>query len=371
MAHDVPPRHRVAAVNHVVIAGGGLAGAAVAFALARAGERVTVIERNSGPSHKICGEFLSAEAQHYLTRLGLNPRALGGHIITQLRLIRGGRVVQCELPFRGLGLSRFVLDEALLHQAEAAGAEIRRGETVSQVSPEIRFLATGKHDIRPARRTLAAPPEDLVGFKLHLRLIPAQTAQLSGAVEVILFRGGYAGLQRIEDGRANLCLLVHRDRLAQSGGTWTTLCADLSRESPHVGARLEGAEPLFERPLSIARVPFGFIHQPEPGEAIFRIGDQACVIPSFSGDGMSMALHSAALAVRCYLSGESPTLYHHLLRADVAAPINRAMTLYRFGRGRVGQMALMQGLALWPGLMRRAALATRIAEPAWITDAVA
>ena len=358
-------------MNRVVIAGGGIAGAAAAIALARAGKRVTVIERSTGPSHKICGEFLSAEAQHYLGRLGLDLLALGGHIITQVRLVRGGRVVQTELPFRGLGLSRFVLDEALLHQAEAAGAEVRRGETVNQLSPEIRFLATGKHDIRAARRTLTAPPEELVGFKLHLRLTPAQTAQLSGAVEVILFRGGYAGLQRIEHDKANLCLLVHRDRLAQSGGTWPTLCEDLSRECPHLSARLDGAEPLFERPLSVARVPYGFIHQPEPGETTFRLGDQACVIPSFSGDGMSMALHSAALAVRCHVSGESPTVYHHRLRADVAAPINRAMALYRFGRGRLGQAALMQGLALWPGLIRRAALATRVAEPAWIADAAA
>ena len=340
-------------------------------ALARAGERVTVIERSTGPSHKICGEFLSAEAQHYLTRLGLDPLALGAHIITQLRLISGRRIVQTALPFRALGLSRHLLDDALLHQAAAAGAEIRRGETISQLSPDIRFLATGKHDLRPARRTLATPPEDLVGFKLHLRLTPAQTAHLSSTVEVILFRGGYAGLQLIEHGRANLCLLVHRDRLATSGNTWPNLCDDLCRETPHLRTRLEASEPLFERPLTIARVPYGFIHQPEPGEATFRLGDQACVIPSFSGDGMSMALHSAALAVRSHLNGQTPTDYHHRLRADVAAPINRAMALYRIGRGRLGQMALIHGLAVWPALMRHAAAATRVAEPAWIKDAAA
>jgi len=118
-------------------------------------------------------------------------------------------------------------------------------------------------------------------------------------------------------------------------------------------------------------VPYGFIHQPMPGETTFRLCDQACVIPSFSGDGMSMALHSAVLAVRCHLNGQNPSAYHHLLRADVEAPIHRAMALYRFGRGRFGRMALMQGLAWWPGLMRHAAVATRVAEPAWITDAMA
>ena len=353
-------------MNQVTIAGGGLAGAAAACALAEAGLPVLVLERSVGPTDKICGEFLSTEAQHYLARIGIDPVTLGGHVIDQVRVIRGDRVVQASLPFRGVGLSRRLLDEALLDHAARLGAEIRRGQTVSELSPDIRFLATGKHDLRTDRRTLQAPPEELVGFKIYLRLHRAERARLSGVVEVILFRDGYAGLQLVENDRANLCLLIHRDRLAAAGGTWPALLDDLLRESPHLRRCLDGGETLLDRPLTIARVPYGFIHQPRDDETVFRLGDQACVIPSFCGDGMSMALHSAALAARYHLEGRAPASYHRRLRADVRRPIRRAMALYRFGRTSPGQALLLMALHRWPGLLRVAARATRVSASALI-----
>lgn len=349
-----------------VIAGGGLAGAAAACGLAQAGRPVTVLERTTLATDKVCGDFLSSEAQHYLARLGLDPTALGGHPIDRVRLVRGALAIEARLPFRGLGLSRRVLDEALLRHAAAAGAQVRRGVAVERLSPSISFLATGKHDLRGDGRKLLTPPEELVGFKTYLDFSPAQRDALGSAVEVILFADGYAGLQLVEAGRANLCLLIHRDHLMRAGGTWPALLDDLRRLSPHLHARLSGATMLLARPLAIARVPYGFIHRPEAAETVFRLGDQACVIPSFAGDGMAIALHSAALAVRCHLRGVPPAEYHRLLRRDVARPIRRAGALYRIGRWRPGQALLMQALQLSPRLLARAAAATRITEAAWL-----
>jgi flavin-dependent dehydrogenase len=351
----------------LLIAGGGLAGAAAACALAKAGHRVRVLERSTGPADKICGDFLSVEAQHYLHRLGLDPLALGGHPITRVRVARGTRIAEAALPFQGLGLSRRVLDEALLHHAATCGADIRRGETVTRLTPDIRFLATGKHDLRAAPRRPRTQPEPLVGFKTYLRLSASAQTALTGTVEIILFADGYAGLQLVEGGVANLCLLTHRDRLAHAGGTWPALLEDLQRGSPHLSARLQSATALLARPLCIARVPYGFIHPATHGETAFRLGDQACVIPSFTGDGMAMALHSAALAVNCHLDGRRPEDYHRLLRRDVTGPIVRAGALYRAGRSATGQAMLMAALRAWPGLLRLAAAATRLPEPTWMT----
>ena len=83
-----------------LVAGGGLAGAAVAIDLARAGRRVVLIEREPGPHDKVCGEFLSYEACHYLERLQISPAALGAVQLHSVRLVQGHRPVTAKLPFR-------------------------------------------------------------------------------------------------------------------------------------------------------------------------------------------------------------------------------------------------------------------------------
>ena len=115
-----------------------------------------------------------------------------------------------------------------------------------------------------------------------------------------MFPDGYAGLRPVEGGAANLCLLVDRARLRDAGGTWDGLIADLRRREPHLAIRLDGAAAMSERPVSIYRVPFGFVHEPgsDHPDGVFRLGDQMGVIASFTGDGMSIALHSAADAAK-------------------------------------------------------------------------
>jgi flavin-dependent dehydrogenase len=126
--------------------------------------------------------------------------------------------------------------------------------------------------------------------------------------------------------------------------------------------RLCQAEPLLEKPISIFRVPYGFVHQHSAADHpdVFRLGDQAAVIPSFTGDGMSIALHSAAMAVKAYQANERARSYHERLRRDVSWQIARAGILYRIGRRHYGQRALLALAQVWPGALRLAAASTRI-----------
>ena len=55
----------------VAIAGAGLAGAALALGLAKAGARVALVDAGRFPREKLCGEFLSPEAWGALERLGV------------------------------------------------------------------------------------------------------------------------------------------------------------------------------------------------------------------------------------------------------------------------------------------------------------
>ncbi len=361
----------------IIVAGGGLAGAASACALAQAGQAVTLIERDHAPVDKICGEFLSIEAQESLAALGLDVAALGGHPIGRLRLIYGSAAVAVDLPFTGIGLTRKRLDAALLDHAQRAGVNILRGVAIKRVEAGAALaldladgtrleattllLATGKHELRGAARPVAAPG-DLVGFKMYFRLNPAARAQVADHIELFLFDRGYAGLQLVEGGVANLCLLVTRARLAALGGSWVALLADLQRETPILAERLAGATPLLDQALTIARVPYGFIHRPTEADPaqLFRLGDQAGVIHSFTGDGMAIALHSAALAVAAITNGEPSALYHQRLRRDIAGQITRASLLYRAQQSASAQRALFALAQRAPFALRWVARYTRV-----------
>ncbi len=349
-----------------VVIGGGLAGAAAACRLAQAGHGVTVLEREVGPAHKVCGEFLSGEALADLAFLGVDAASLGASPIGALRLVHRGRMVETRLPFAAAGLSRLVLDEALLRRAADLGADIRRGVRVRNLDEALAtggpvLLATGKHDLRGAPRA-AAEPEALIGFKLHFRLRPAQQAALAGHVEVVLFASGYAGLQLIEDGIANLCLLVDRSRFDAAGQTWPALLAALQREDPHLARRLDGANALWDRPLSIFRVPYGYVHTGPEQDGLYRLGDQAAVIPSFCGDGMAIALHTARLAADAVLGGRDAASYHRTMRREAGPPVRLAYGLYRATRSRAIRTAVMGVVGVWPGLLRGVARRTRVSS---------
>ncbi len=357
----------------VVIVGGGPAGASAAWSLAHAGRSPLLLERERAPRDKICGEFVSVEAQVVLRAMGIEPAALGAVPIDRLRLVHGSRVAETLLPFRAYGLTRRTMDAAMLDSAAAAGARIERGSAVRSIeggqiqtatgrmAPKAVVLASGKHDVRGARRVSRGTVDTLVGFKSYFSLSEQQHSELAGYIEVVLFPGGYAGLQMVEGGKANLCLLVEQ-RIFASIGSWPGLLDRLRSGSTHLAARLGGARELLDRPLTIAGVPYGFRHRPRRGHALnlYRVGDQCAVIPSFSGDGMAIAMHSGRAAAQAILSGQGAPSYHAAQLAHFRRQIAVGQALYRLGQPSVMQPLLVEAARRWPALARRLASWTRV-----------
>ena len=89
----------------IPIIGAGLAGSATAIHLSRRGQAVMLVEQHSGPRHKVCGDFLSAEALAYLRDLGLDLAALGALPLSTLRLAAGRHLVEVRLPFPAASLT--------------------------------------------------------------------------------------------------------------------------------------------------------------------------------------------------------------------------------------------------------------------------
>lgn len=372
--------------DEALILGGGVAGCAASIALARKGLRVTLIEREPAPRHKVCGEFLSGEALQDLHALGIDVTSIGAVPVDRVRLAAARRAAEAPLPFPAASLTRKALDTALIAQAVAAGVRVEQGRSVQTLARTTSgvwqatlddgstresatvFLATGKHDLRGYARP--EDPQRWVAFKMYFRLAPAQAAELACASELMLYPGGYGGIQPVEGGIANLCCVVQQPYLARAGNRWENFLAKMQRDCPHLAMRLAGAEPLLAKPIAITHIPYGFMRRTTE-EGLYCIGDQAAVIPSFTGDGISIALHTARCAVAAFLAAEPAPLFQAKLRSAMTAQ----MRLAEFAAGGLNhafaRAVLPFCLRVWPGVMRVTARLTRITQPAAVAPQAA
>jgi flavin-dependent dehydrogenase len=363
-------------VHDALVMGAGLAGSAAACLLARAGQDVLLLDRETGPHHKVCGEFLSVEAIAHLRDLGVDPVALGGVPIDRIRLVSGRIEAEARLPFGAVGLSRHALDEALIASAAAAGARVQRGVKILELDGRIArtshgdrtarhlLLATGKLPVR--ERGMASPgrvADGFVGFKMHYRLAPHAARRLAGPIVLVLFDEGYLGLQMVEHGCANVCLVLRRRQLSRIGGDWPALRDWLGRIDA-LRELLEGAEALFDRPLTIANLAYGApAHGSFDGE-VLRLGDQWGMTASLTGDGMAIALRSGFIAAQSLIAGGDAAAYHRRLDAAIRPQIGRAMLLQNALDRPLWRQAGCRAARLAPPLLTYAARATRL--PAWV-----
>jgi menaquinone-9 beta-reductase len=356
-----------------VIVGGGPAGSATACGLAALGRDVVLIERTAEPHHKVCGEFLSVETQTQLQRVGVDLSALGAVPIEQVAVYSSSRSVTSALPFRALSLSRYRLDDALLRRAQDSGARLKRNVAVKSVTPDGAgwnalcddgesifcrhfVLATGKLGLRGVDD---ARDGSLVGLKMHLRLAPEARRALKGRVELFFLDGSYIGLELIENGIANLCFVLPRATVARLGSGWPALRGHLASALPSLAERLAGAEPLWDKPMAVVCPTGGHLHR-ERGTAIYRVGDRLAHIPPFTGDGLAIALTSAALAVGHIRRGSPPDAYLAAARRLTASPIRLASIVSGLARSSRGRDWMLGAAACAPGLIGTIVRRTRL-----------
>ena len=371
--------------DEVLILGGGVAGCAASIALARKGRSVTLIEREPTPRHKVCGEFLSGEALEDLHALGIDVASLGAVPINYVRLAAARRAAEAPLPFPAASLTRKALDTALIAAAIAAGVRVKRGRGVQSLNrtngnlwqaalddgttydAPTAFLATGKHDLRGHGRP--KDPQQWVAFKMYYRLSAAQTADLADASELTLYSGGYGGIQPVEDGITNFCCVVQRRYFARAGLRWEGLLAKMQQDCPHLAMRLDGAEPLLDKPITITHIPYGYLRRTTE-DGLYCIGDQAAVIPSFTGDGISIALHTARHATAAYLAAEPAPVFQPKLRTALLPQMRLAEIAADGLNNAFARAVLPFCLRVWPGAMRLTARLTRVTQPAAVAPQV-
>jgi flavin-dependent dehydrogenase len=301
-------------MRDLTIIGAGLAGSSIAAVLARQGWDVVLLERQKLPHHKVCGEFLSPEAQGSLQALGLYDIVAGlkPAEMTEVQLFsRSGVHLRIPLPGMAWGVSRYALDAALMHAAEHAGAEVQVGATAIALRPiatghEVTLrdahgeqsvvrsravmLACGRHPLAGLRPPMAKSPtrQQYVGVKCHYAGLPC-----TPDVRLYLFDGGYVGLSSIEGGRTNVCMLVTQTAFKRGGSRVASMIERAVQLNPTFGQALIGGHALPESEVAVA--PVDTERVPILWDGYARIGDAAAMIPPLCGDGMAMALRAAAL----------------------------------------------------------------------------
>ena len=204
---------------------------------------------------------------------------------------------------------------------------------------------------------MAATAEKALALGLRVRLAahPALDRLVGDAIELHMFDRGYAGINRQEDGSVNVCLAVRRSRLREAGDA-AALLALLGTQLPQLGERLGfDAGPVD----AVANVPYGW-HTTEARAGLFRLGDQAGVIPSLAGEGMGIAVASGISAARAYLRGGPRVAWQADFARRIRRPIGIADTIRAAAERPTIAAALVPLLRAAPKLTRIIAHATRI-----------
>ena len=355
-----------------LVIGAGPAGAGAAIGLARAGAKALLLERSRETGDALCGGFLSWQTLARLAALGIDGATLGGQVVRRVRLFAGRAASETMLPAAAMGVSRRRLDSALQAAAVSAGAGLERGVHATVLESGIAqtrdgaalaassiFLAAGKHGFRGFPREPAAWQQEdpVMGLRLRLPQGAALDRLVGDAVELHLFDRGYAGLVRQEDGSANLCLAVHKSRLDAAP---EALLRELGEENPRLGERLAFAD--WDAAIdAIGHVPYGWRGGvTTPG--LFRLGDQAGVIPSLAGEGMGIALASADAAVAAWRRGgaNAAPAYQRALAARMVRPFALANLVWRMGESGTTAAPMVRIARLTPSLVRWMSRATRL-----------
>ena len=302
----------------VIIIGGGLAGLCNAIHLSKFDKNVLLIEKNTYPKHKVCGEYISNEVLPYFSFLDINPFEFGAVKIDKFQLsTTNNKLIDAKLPLGGFGISRFQLDYILAEKAKENGVTILQ-DTVSETSFENEiFTITTKNNqkFRTGISIGAFGKRSLLDVKLERDFIKKKSPYLGVKIHVKgefkadlvalhNFKGGYCGVSKVENDAINLCYIANFSSFKEYKNI-TDFQENVVFKNEYLKDIFKNSKPLFDEPLSISQISFETKNPIE--NHLIMCGDSAGMIHPLCGNGMSMAIQSAQIASKLilnYLDGE-------------------------------------------------------------------
>lgn len=290
-----------------IIVGGGLAGLSSAIHLAKGKFNVLVIEKNSYPRHKVCGEYISNEVLPYLEYLDIDVFKLGAVKIDTFKLSTvNNNAITANLPLGGFGISRYCIDNALVEKAKQVGVTFRQ-ELVEDIKfRNDEFIVSTKHHERYKSKIVigAFGKRSNLDIILNRQFIKSKSPYLAvkthvkgefpeNVVALHNFEGGYCGVSKVEDNTINLCYITNYKSFKKHKniGEFQKKVLFKNYELDRI---FKETTPVFEKSLTISQISF------EPKNAIenhiIMCGDSAALIHPLCGNGMSMAIRSSQMA---------------------------------------------------------------------------
>ncbi|MEJ5993054.1 NAD(P)/FAD-dependent oxidoreductase [Pedobacter sp. Du54] len=291
----------------VLIIGGGLAGLTAALHLQKSGLQVTLIEKNSFPSHKVCGEYISNEVLPYLKWLDVAIETLHPNAINQLHFTTANnKSIVSKLPLGGFGVSRYELDHFLYKELIKRGVNVLEDTVTSIAFDNDKFMVTLLlGNVLTAHHVMGAyGKRSAIDMKLNRSFIQKKSPFLAvkghyrgnfskNVVAIHHFKGGYCGVSKVENDKINICYLADYSSF-QLYKNIASYQENVLYQNKNLESIFEQCTPLFEEPLVISQLFFGEKQKVE--NHMLMIGDSAGLIHPLCGNGMAMAIHSAKIA---------------------------------------------------------------------------